>query len=247
MNRRSVLKTGEKIILIGENKERCSFIINSCIGFGGNAVVYEVCYGKNELGRLKEFYPTFSKLYRDEDGNLIVDESIKKKFNHNKKIFEQILKKRTVLRKLNVNILATMPEFCQLLRGKNTSYIFQSYTNGQCYSNVYGETIEDIFRTAIGLVNAVKCYHDIGYVHLDLKPENMLISKQENTNIRVQLFDYETATSIHDLKNGKINYLPYTKEYSSPEQIKGEFSKIDISSDIFSIGIILFYKIKCSR
>ncbi len=243
MNKRSVLGNGDKIVLTGENKEKISFIINSCIGFGGNAIVYEVCYGKNEIGRLKEFYPVSSEIHRDENGNIMIDESIKKKFNHSKKKFEMVLKKRAKLRKLNINISATMPEFCQLLRGKNTSYIFQSYTNGQCYANIYGETMEDIFHTAIGLVNAVKCYHDIGYVHLDLKPQNMLVNKQENNNVRVQLFDYETATLIDDLKNGKVKYLPYTKDYSSPEQIKGEFSKIDISSDIFSIGVILFYRI----
>ncbi len=48
MDKRCVLGDGDEIILIGENKEKSLFVINSCIGRGGNAIVYEVCYGENE-------------------------------------------------------------------------------------------------------------------------------------------------------------------------------------------------------
>lgn len=198
MNNRSVLKQGYKLRLESENGDSSFFEVDLCIGCGGNSIVYEVHQGETEIGRLKEFYPDIPGIYRDPDENIAIDkletESGKQDFSLRKKEFEALTEKRMELRNINTNISATMPEYCQLLRGKNTLYFFQSYTNGQCYANIHSETMEDVIHTAISLVNAVKCYHDAGYVHLDLKPENMLVNWQGKKNVRVQLFDYETVT-----------------------------------------------------
>lgn len=241
MDERVVLKNGTKYEFKNED-EIVSYEISKCIGKGGSSVVYEVRCNEYEIGRLKEFYPVDINIKRDENGSLLVEESDLKSFEERKQLFENILKKRAELLEINVDIANTMPEFCQLVRGRNTSYIFQSFTNGKCYSDIYGESLEHIIKTAIGLVKALKCYHDIGYVHLDIKLENMLVIN-EGKNIKVQLFDYETVTSISDLKSGKIGYLPYTEQYSAPEHIKKEYNKIDIRSDVFSVGIVLFKKI----
>lgn len=224
----------------GTNKK---YKIIRCIGKGGNSIVYEVSHDKYEYGRLKEFYPYYiENIKRDESGNLEVEKGQVQEFEERKEQFENIVDKRNELIQINSKLLWTMPEYYELLRGRNTSYIFQSYTKGICYSGVDGESLGEILHTIKELVKVLKCYHDIGYVHLDVKPENMLISKADN-EIKVQLFDFETATLIEKIKMGDVNILPYTDNYSAPEVVKGDYNNVGIQSDIYSVGIILFHKL----
>lgn len=241
MDERVVLRNGKKYEFDYEG-ELFSYEISKCIGRGGNSIVYEVRCNDYEIGRLKEFYPADMAIKRNEQECLITEDTDFELYEKRKELFERVREKRAELLEISHDIASTMPEFYQLIRGRNTSYFFQSYTNGRCYSDIRGESLEHIIKTSIGLVKALKCYHDVGYVHLDIKPENMLVIN-DGKNVKVQLFDYETVTAISDLKRGKINTLPYTEQYSAPEHIKREYDKIDIMSDVFSAGIVVFEKV----
>lgn len=200
-----------------------NFTVNRHIGEGGNAVAYEVIQGENEIGRLKEFFPLdMEHLCRKEDGLTLETEGLPeeeaKRFVQRQKEFEELLEKRKELRNLSLDIGNTMPEFCQLLYGNNTSYLFQSYRHGLCYHHVTGETLEEIVKTAIGLTEVLRCYHDCNYVHLDVKPENMLVYKESTGVSGVQLFDIDTVTNMDDLHQGRIDYaIPFTKNYAAYE------------------------------
>jgi serine/threonine protein kinase len=124
---------------------------------------------------------------------------------------EKILEKRERLLSLNAEIAITMPEFCQLLKGRNTSYVFQSFTRGICYSDVHSEKIEDIIETAIGLTSSLKFYHDIGYVHLDVKPENMLPPRTASCSTSC----YRTASRLCPAENSATTIKSISPRHGS--------------------------------
>lgn len=250
MEERKALENGCRLSLSdAESNGELHFTVNRYIDGGGNALAYEVTQGTSEIGRLKEFFPYgIEHLHRMEDGPDLVTEELSeaeaRQFELRKREFEAVLEKRKELRGFSLEIGNTMPEFCQLLFGNNTLYLFQSYRHGLCYKHVTGETLEEIFKTAIGLTKALKCYHDSNFVHLDVKPENMLVCSDNAAIPVVQLFDIDTVTNLDDLHLGRIHHeIPHTPHYAASEHEQQNYRKIDASTDIHSVGVLVFQRI----
>ena len=80
------------------------------------------------------------------------------------------------------------------------------------------------------LLSVVGYLHRKGVIHNDLKPDNILISRADNTLKIIDLGFADDNTHI-------IHSLGGTPGYASPELIAGE--KTDARSDIYSIGILM--------
>ncbi len=95
--------------------------------------------------------------------------------------------------------------------------------------------VESILRmgrqTALGLAAA----HEVGLVHRDMKPANILL---ENGIQRVRITDFGLARATDDVSMTQTGTVTGTPLYMSPEQAGGE--KIDHRSDLFSLGSVLY-------
>lgn len=119
---------------------------------------------------------------------------------------------------------------------------------------VDGESLRDLIKKKgrmqdgearpilLQILSALKYAHQHGVIHLDLKPENVLLTKSGIAKISdfgllkptVQLKDY-LQISYEFSTDTKI---AGTIAYMSPEQIEG--TDVDTSSDIFSFGVLMF-------
>ena len=90
-------------------------------------------------------------------------------------------------------------------------------------------TIKFIWNTLFNLVKALYQCHKNDIIHLDIKPENILISK----NHEAKLGDFGLSC---------INISTYlyvgTLEYMSPEML--EHKKYSVQTDIWSLGCVLY-------
>jgi eukaryotic-like serine/threonine-protein kinase len=91
----------------------------------------------------------------------------------------------------------------------------------------------------IEIADAVAAAHACGIVHCDLKPSNILLDIQG----RVKILDFGIAERL-DQKRERTEILG-TPPYMSPEQINAEAPSV--SSDVYSIGVILYEMIAGQR
>ena len=85
-------------------------------------------------------------------------------------------------------------------------------------------------QVTMGLMEA----HELGVVHRDLKPQNIMIDKKGNAKI----MDFGIARSVEAPGVTTTGMIVGTPDYISPEQAEGE--EADQRSDIYSLGIILY-------
>jgi len=123
---------------------------------------------------------------------------------------------------------------------KNGKSFYSSYILMELAKNDFGNLLnlvdfssdEKLVRTYFHqMVDAVEYLHSKGIAHMDLKPENFLLSE----DFRLKVTDFDLAYQEGDTflrGQGSINYR-------APETINKN-CKVPFSADIFSLGVCLF-------
>jgi len=110
-----------------------------------------------------------------------------------------------------------------------------------------GFPLEQYFKIAIPLAEAINSAHVAGITHRDLKPANVML----DADGRVKVLDFglaklleptdqdvEEAETLVDNSDTQEGRVLGTVAYMSPEQAEGK--TVDARSDIFSLGILLY-------
>jgi eukaryotic-like serine/threonine-protein kinase len=104
------------------------------------------------------------------------------------------------------------------------------------------QAIEVARQTASALAAA----HAKGIIHRDLKPENLYLVPHGSLPGRelVKVLDFGIAKLRSEVGNGQVQtrtgMLMGTPPYMSPEQCRGLSAEIDLRTDVYALGIILF-------
>src|SRR5262245_43460799 len=103
---------------------------------------------------------------------------------------------------------------------------------------------KDRLALFLAVCRAVQHAHDKGVIHRDLKPSNVLVAEQDGAPIpKVIDFGIAKATDKWAVENTlltQFGQIAGTPEYASPEQADTVTGEIDESSDVYSLGVLLY-------
>jgi serine/threonine-protein kinase len=121
-------------------------------------------------------------------------------------------------------------------------YLAMEFIDGPTLREALGRgrklSIADTLRVGGDLLDALEHAHQLGIVHRDVKPENVVISPGRGA----VLLDFGIARAFATSISREITRAGLTvgsSSYMSPEQINGD-QKIDGRSDLYSVGCVLF-------
>jgi serine/threonine-protein kinase len=208
-------QNGEEVL---PNPEIPGYEIMSLLGRGGMGAVYKA--RQKSLDRvvaLKVLPPRAAK-----------DESFIRKF---------ISEARTVAKLNHENIIAGI----DVGEAKGTYYFAMEHVEGESLAHLIeadGPLEEHrALEIAVQIARALEHAHKHGLVHRDVKPQNILLAK----NDVAKLCDLGLAKQMGQDDKGEPTGVPLgTPHYLSPEQARGE-ADVDIRSDIYSLGASLYH------
>lgn len=113
-------------------------------------------------------------------------------------------------------------------------YCLMEYVEGENLKELYARhdpvLLENVAQIILDAAAALEHVHESGYMHLDFKPENLLVSR----NGAVKLVDFDLAQPITG-KPHRPSKNPGTAAYMAPEQLVGK--PFDQRVDIFAFGV----------
>ena len=216
-------------------------------GRGASCVVYlaENCTNKR-IVLIKELYPINLGIFRDKENNLIVPNSFCEHFKFYKHKLCEAYKLQLEFHNSDETGNYTS-DAETMVEAYSTLYVIMNKVVGSSYDKVVPENITDVLEVCKSVATVIGFYHKKGYLHLDIKPDNIYVLKE--TNQIINLFDFDTVKLKSDLENG--NYIASTNKISAPEISKAEIDEftgkylqeVDERADIYAIGHILFEKV----
>lgn len=217
------------------------------IGRGSNAIVYQGTYpdllnrDEKHIVLIKELFPFHQKaaIYRNENNEIVclpegqeTYEIHRQSFEYGNKIHLKMLEKHPELTGENINTFSE----------NRTEYTVLGYTGGRSLESDMREPADNLKKLALrmlGLLDALEVFHDSGFLHLDIAPDNILLIGY-GTKERVMLIDYNSVYDMNQIQQDSPMYYSVKQGYTAPEIRSGKKNSISTASDMYSVAAVFY-------
>ncbi|TWT74877.1 protein kinase domain-containing protein [Allorhodopirellula solitaria] len=188
------------------------FVLGKLIGSGG--------FGKVYLARMQS------------DGRTVAVKFLRK-------AFWQIEEARqSFLREINIASQISHPGIIRYL-GYGESphggpYVISKWIDGQSLQNASDAEEQQWISWLVQICEAIQAVHQVGLIHGDLTPNNILVDAQDRITITDFGFSQASAKSALPVLGGTLGF-------AAPEQITPAFGSISFKTDIYAIGGLLHW------
>jgi eukaryotic-like serine/threonine-protein kinase len=121
---------------------------------------------------------------------------------------------------------------------KGDLYLVMEYVEAENLKDLYARhdpvLLENVAQILIDMALALEHMHENGFMHLDFKPENVLVTR----NGHVRLIDFDLAQPIPEKPRKFTKKNPGTPAYMAPEQLLGQ--PLSHQADVFSFGVTAY-------
>ncbi|HVP11357.1 MAG TPA: serine/threonine-protein kinase, partial [Phycisphaerae bacterium] len=106
------------------------------------------------------------------------------------------------------------------------------------YLRAHPVSLDGKLKLFVKICHAVSHAHVRGVVHRDLKPSNILVDGEGEPHVLD--FGLAKAGFLADMTTSVSAQIVGTPAYMSPEQASGDPSGVDIRTDVYSMGVMLY-------
>ena len=236
---RTLLTKDQPLVSVTGLSRTRTFVIRDVLGEGASCVAYRAVDADSKLlVVIKECLPLNAR-GRDENCAVIwpsqdVEAQAKTRFRAAFEIQREIQNDYKTM-ETGVHLIDN------LFTAKNTLYTVSNSHNAMTYGEITDSSLQEIFKTARGVARAIGQYHKLGFLHLDIKPENILV--QSDRHDIIWLMDYDSVVRKTDAACPGVP-LSFTEKYAAPELQQAHKRKaVCEATDIYSIGAVVFDRI----
>ena len=137
-----------------------------------------------------------------------------------------------------------------LFEENGTAYYVMDYVDGENLAERLKRTGKPMSEQEVRdilpqILDALKSIHDAGIWHLDLKPANIMLTKEG----KVKLIDFGASKQLNAQKGGATTStaISYTNGYAPREQMEQNYDKFGPWTDIYALGATLYYLLTNKR